>query len=728
MTNKISMKVLNVFVIFGILLINFFIPSSVFADYEKGEIRDSVISVGEYNDEGDILVTKTIEKTDNEGEYSVTFDIKGKNVNQEIENKQNSYTVFVLDASMSMKGTKWDKAKEAAINFSNTLVNNSNKNYISLVTFNSQGYKLRNFENVVFTNNDFGNINRGTNYNEGLSKAYEYLSDISEDGIKNIVFISDGEPNSDNYSEILKTIKDDNINIFSLAYELDSDSTAYNKLLNISTNNKVYEVSSDDIDEKLLTVANEIIKVNAGSNGIITDNIGDNFNFISGDVIVNGKKVTINIGDITEDNKSYSFIIKIDDDLDTGWYPTNNGYSLNYIDSNNNEKILSTNDSAQVYHISNKVKLTINYYNNDNMFKSVTKDMKKGSSISNDVLDIENNMDNGYYLESVSKNNFNIDDDTIVDVYYKKINNLKYIVNYYKDLELFDSKKYEDVEYGYIPTYDEVDIPGYSICVVNNNTNPIIDNDTIIDVYYCKNDYKYKVKYYYDDVFDSEEEYIAKYNDIIDNYSDKIKEGYVIDRIDNIPLSISDNIDDNIINVYYKLKDVRYTVNYLDKDGNKICKSKEVVGKYNDIVEEKYKEFNDYKLISDEKVSLILDDNTDDIDFIYEIKSGNVIVKYVDEEGNKISDDTIISGKYRDNYSVSIKEIDGYNYLEDNEYIDGVIDEDNKIITLKYKKETIMDVMAPLTGISNKYKFLFIISTIGIICLISIKLFYKLRK
>lgn len=728
MTNKISMKVLNVFVIFGILLINFFIPSSVFADYEKGDIKDSVISVGEYNDEGDILVTKTIEKTDNEGEYSVTFDIKGKNVNQEVENKKNSYTVFVLDASMSMKGTKWDKAKEAAINFSNTLVNNSNKNYISLVTFNSQGYKLRNFENVVFTNNDFGNINRGTNYNEGLSKAYEYLSDISEDGIKNIVFISDGEPNSDNYSEILKTIKDDNINIFSLAYELDSDSTAYNKLLNISTNNKVYEVSSDDIDEKLLTVANEIIKVNAGSNGIITDNIGDNFNFISGDVIVNGKKVTINIGDITEDNKSYSFIIKIDDDLDTGWYPTNNGYSLNYIDSNNNEKILSTNDSAQVYHISNKVKLTINYYNNDNMFKSVTKDMKKGSSISNDVLDIENNMDNGYYLESVSKNNFNIDDDTIVDVYYKKINNLKYIVNYYKDLELFDSKKYEDVEYGYIPTYDEVDIPGYSICVVNNNTNPIIDNDTIIDVYYCKNDYKYKVKYYYDDVFDSEEEYIAKYNDIIDNYSDKIKEGYVIDRIDNIPLSISDNIDDNIINVYYKLKDVRYTVNYLDKDGNKICKSKEVVGKYNDIVEEKYKEFNDYKLISDEKVSLILDDNTDDIDFIYEIKSGNVIVKYVDEEGNKISDDTIISGKYRDNYSVSIKEIDGYNYLEDNEYIDGVIDEDNKIITLKYKKETIMDVVAPLTGISNKYKFLFIISTIGIICLISIKLFYKLRK
>lgn len=728
MINRRGMKILNVFVITGILLINLFIPINTFA-LEHGEIKDGIISIGDYNNEGDILVTKTVEKTNNDGEYKVTFDIKGKQVSTNVENKKNSYTVFVLDSSKSMSGTKWNKAKEAAINFSNTLVSDSNNNYIALVTFNGTGYKLRDFKNEVFNTNIFGNISRGTNYNEGLSKAYSYFNDINDsEVIKNIVFISDGEPNSDNYTDILKTIKDDNINIYSLAYELESNSTAYNKLLNISTNNKVYEVSSDDIDEKLLTIANEIIKVNAGSNGVITDNIGDNFNFVSGDVIVNGKKVTINVGDITEDNKSYSFNIKIDDDLDTGWYPTNNGYSLNYIDSNNEEKILTTDNSAQVYNVSNKVNLTINYYNDNNIFKSVNKEMKKGSSINSEVLNIDNNMDNGYYLDSISKNNFTINEDTTIDIYYKKINNLEYSVNYYKDNELFDSKEYKDIEYGYIPTYEDKKLPGYSICIVNNNTNPIVDNNTVIDVYYCKNNYKYKVKYYYDDVLDSEEEYIAKYNDIIDNYSDKIKDGYIIDKVDSIPLNISDNIDNNIINVYYKLKDIKFYVNYTDNFGNNIIKSKEVIGKYNDIIEEKYKEFNDYNLISDDKISVKLDDNTVDIDFVYELKNGNVIIKYIDENGNKISDDTIIKGKYHDNYSASIKEIEGYKYIDDTNYIEGTIDEDNKVIALQYQKETIKAVIAPLTGISNKYKYLFIISIIGIISLISIKLYNKLKK
>ena len=207
MINKISMKLLNITIIFGMLLINLFIPSNVLAEYKKGDIKDSVITVGENSNDGDILITKTIEKVDNDGEYKVIFDINGKDVKQEIENQKNSYTVFVLDASLSMMGIKWTKAKEAAINFSKTLVEDSNKNYIALVTFNGKGYQLRNFQNEVFDSNLFGNINYYTNYYEGLSKAYDYLISINDDGVKNIVFISDGEPNNDNYDDILKTIK-----------------------------------------------------------------------------------------------------------------------------------------------------------------------------------------------------------------------------------------------------------------------------------------------------------------------------------------------------------------------------------------------------------------------------------------------------------------------------------------------------------------------------------------
>ncbi|MBQ9318512.1 MAG: VWA domain-containing protein [Bacilli bacterium] len=727
MINKISMKLLNITIIFGMLLINLFIPSNVLAEYKKGDIKDSVITVGENSNDGDILITKTIEKVDNDGEYKVIFDINGKDVKQEIENQKNSYTVFVLDASLSMMGIKWTKAKEAAINFSKTLVEDSNKNYIALVTFNGKGYQLRNFQNEVFDSNLFGNINYYTNYYEGLSKAYDYLISINDDGVKNIVFISDGEPNNDNYDDILKTIKDDDINIYSLAYELDSDSKAYDKLLNISTNNQVYEVNSDDIDEKLFTVANEIIKVNAGSQGILTDNIGEHFNYVSGDVLVNGKKVTINVGDITEDNKKFTFNIKLDDDLDTDWYPTNNGFTLNYIDSNNQKKVLSTDESASVYWVSDKVNLTINYYHNNEQFKSVQKIMKKGTNINDEVLDIDSNMNTGYTLDSISQNNFQIDNDTIINIYYKKIDDLNYLVNYYQDNELIDKKEYHNIEYGSLPHYDDLDIKGYSVCVINNNTNPIIDNDTIIDVYYCKNDYPYQVKYYYDNKLDSTQEYIAQYNDIITNYDNRIKEGYIIDKIDTIPFTVTDNISNNIINIYYQLKDISYQVHYLDKDGNKLIKDKLVTGKYYDIIDEAYENIDNYQITSDEIVPVKLDDNTQDIKFIYELKPGMVTICYVDEEGNKISDDTVIKGNYGDNYSMIAKDIDNYQYQQDKE-LEGIIDEDNKVIKLQYKKIELKDVFAPLTGISYKYFYLFLMSLIGLLSLIIIKKVYNAKK
>ena len=107
------------------------------------------------------------------------------------------------------------------------------------------------------------------------------------------------------------------------------------------------------------------------------------------------------------------------------------------------------------------------------------------------------------------------------------------------------------------------------------------------------------------------------------------------------------------------------------------------------------------------KFTVINGFNITDINFYYELKSGNVVIKYIDEDNNEISDDTIITGNYGDNYSVSIKEIEGYHYIDNTNYIEGIINNDNLIITLKYRKDNLKDVMAPLTGISNKYIYLF---------------------
>lgn len=714
---KIWIKVINLVMIVSIMFLN--VPNEIKA-IDNGEIRNNIIKVGSLDSEGDVEVIKTVEKVDN-NEYQVTFDIKGNDV---LKNQvKDNYTVFVLDASMSMKGDKWKYAKLAAINFSKALVKNSN-NYLALVTFNGKSYPLRDFRNEVFDNN-FGDLNYFTNYYQGLDEAYKYLNKINQDVIKNIVFISDGEPNLEDYHQTLQKIKDDNINIYALAYDLKENSDAYKTIKEISTNNYVYSVGIDDISDVLNEVALDIIKLNAGKNAVLTDIIGDNFNFVSGDVTLNGKKVTYDIGDITSSGTSFSFNIKLDEDLDTNWYPTNNGFTLNYTDYNNEEKTLETLDSALVYVLSDRLDYTVNYYNDEEFIGSIVKKAKKGSVITDVDIDTSLFKGEGYILKSVNPDSLIINDNNVFNVVYTKRKDLSYQVNYYFDDTLDNTVKYDNVEYGIIPTYEELDRDGYSLCLVTGNNEEIIDNDTVIDVYYCRNSYPYHVNYYYDNKLEETIDYEGKYNDLIDVYDDKLKEGYELDYIENIPLNITSG--DNNINVYYKLKDIKYTVNYLD-DNNNIIESKESIGKYHDEVVEEFRDIKNYKLVSDDKVSIILDDDNNIINFYYELKHGNITIKYVDENNNKISDDTIISGNYGDNYSVSIKDINGYNY-KDSEFIEGIIDEDNKIITLMYHKETIKDVMAPLTGInSNKYIYILLTSLLGISSLLIFKLYKKLTK
>lgn len=737
--NKISKKIINLLVIICMMILNVFCHANVLAIApEKGNIKDATISVGSLNEQGDVQVTKTVTKTDNVGEYKITFNIKGNPVTKTMNKNLDSYTVFVLDASKSMdNNSKWTKAKEAAIQFSNTLVTNSSNNYIALVTFNSKGYKLRDFENKKFDNNIFGNTSVGTDYFEGLSVAKQYIDEINNQNsttekVFNIVFISDGEPRGKDYSSVLQEFKDKGVNIYTLAYDLKTDSTAYNKLKAISTNNTVYEVSTDDISGQLSKVATEILKQNAGSKAVLTDIIGDNFKYVSGDGIVDNNTVSYDIGDITETGKELSFIIKINEDVDTGWYPTNEGFILTYLDSNDQKQTLKTDKSSSVYWIENKVNFTVNFYNestNTEKLGSISNELKKGTTIFSSEIDTTPYQTIGYKLLSIIPSSITINEDTSLDIIFTKINDLSYIVNYYIDNIFNKSVVKENIEYGTLPTFDELEIPGYSKCSVTNDTNPIVDNTTEVNVYYCKNDYNYKVRYYYDTKLTDEITYSGKYNDIVDTYEEKIIDGYELDKVENLGLTISENEEDNIINVYYKLKDVEYTINYLDSNNNKIAKSKVKSSKFFDTVTEEAKEFKNYKLNDDKLKSIELDEENKQINFYYEKKHGSVIVKYVDELGNTISDDTVITGEYGENYSVSVKDIDNYTFTQNQEYIEGTIEDDEKVVTLVYNQERIEKVSSPLTGISNnKYASIFISSLIGIVTLIVSKMIFKMKK
>ena len=83
----------------------------------------------------------------------------------------------------------------------------------------------------------------------------------------------------------------------------------------------------------------------------------------------------------------------------------------------------------------------------------------------------------------------------------------------------------------------------------------------------------YVTEYYYDNTLDDTktETKPAEYGAVINQYTDKIADGYILQKVEGIPLTISDNQENNKIKVYYKKRnDLSYTVNYLEKGTNTV--------------------------------------------------------------------------------------------------------------------------------------------------------------
>ena len=207
--------------------------------YSNGEIiGDGTVSANNGKnptDQGYINVTKTIthEDGDPEGVYTVNFNIKGTEYSS--THQVPSYTIFVLDASDSMNDriggwlsgtTRFAQAKAAIKAASSKLVENPNGK-VALIEFgtDSDPDKIVGFKHGSLTDSDFKQSWGGTNYDAGLMNAKDLLNTIiNEDGVKNIIFISDGEPT-------IGLVKHDDITNYNRWYQ---------------TNNYVYESYFDD--------------------------------------------------------------------------------------------------------------------------------------------------------------------------------------------------------------------------------------------------------------------------------------------------------------------------------------------------------------------------------------------------------------------------------------------------------------------------------------------------
>ena len=568
------MKKLKYFFASAIVLVAVAVSTIVFAEYkeQKGDIRfgnsisNNSITVTEGNlvKQGDIQINKTVSKIDDNGNYKVTFEVKGKDVETHTSNKKDVYAVVVLDKSNSMcnsyncsRDEKWTSAVNGAKTFAKTLHEKIPTANIALVTFaDKDGFLgifdnayndaqvLRNFDNKDFSNVNFGTPNGGTNLYAGLYEANELLtaSNIKKDAIKYVVVISDGEPtlyyDDNGYTdgpgsymdatterktkEMAKTVQK-SAEVFAIGY--DYNGTILSEVA--SGADHVYLSDPTTIVTKFTDIATIMGKANAGSDATLTDNIGAKFIMTD----AQGNKYTSEKFDITEAGKTFSFNIKINEEdiTEDGWYPTNADFELTYTDPKGTTKTIKSTKNPEVYWVAKRYDYKIEYYYDgqiDNTLTETGKDVK-GKEITVSEESIKNNTKEGYSLTSVN--------------------------------------------------------PSTRKIVISSS------EENVIRVYYERNSYDYEVHYFFNGNEDESliETKSAKYNDVITTYTDKVKTGYKLQKTENLPLTIG--VENNIINVYYvtdntQTKELSYTVEYY-KDGKKVENDTQVVKQTKQVLE-----------------------------------------------------------------------------------------------------------------------------------------------
>ena len=565
------MKKLKYFFASAIVLVAVAVSTIVFAEYkeQKGDIRfgnsisNNSITVTEGNlvEQGDIQINKTVSKIDDNGNYKVTFEVKGKDVETHTSNKKDVYAVVVLDKSGSMcnsyncsKDEKWTSAVDGAKTFASTLHEKLPNAKIALVTFSgSKGWgdnayndteKLRDFAKADFSNVNFGYPDGGTNLYAGLYEANKLLTSkkVPKDAIKYVVVISDGEPtyyyDDNGYTkgqgsymnatteaktkEMAKTVQK-SAEVFAIGY--DYNGTILSEVA--SGADHVYLSDPTTIVTKFTDIATIMGKANAGSDATLTDNIGAKFIMTD----AQGNKYTSEKFDITEAGKTFSFNIKINEEdiTEDGWYPTNADFELTYTDPNGTTKTIKSIKNPEVYWVAKRYDYKIEYYYDEQIDNTLTETGKdvKGKEITVSEESIKNNTKEGYSF-------VNTDPST------RKI-------------------------------------------VISSS------EENVIRVYYERNSYDYEVHYFFNGNEDESliERKSAKFNDVISTYTDKVKTGYKLDRVENLPLTIKTK--GNVINVYYvtdetQTKELSYTVEYY-KDGKKVDNDTQVIKETKQVLE-----------------------------------------------------------------------------------------------------------------------------------------------
>ena len=182
-------------------------------------------------------------------------------------------------------------------------------------------------------------------------------------------------------------------------------------------------------------------------------------------------------------------------------------------------------------------------------------------------------------------------ENNIIKVYYIKAE-IEYTVEYYYE-GVKDESKTETLKAKFenkVNNYPDKNITGYKLDKTEGLPLTITANpeNNIIKVYYIKDSFEYTVEYYYEGIKDESKTEVskAKFEDIINKYTDKNITGYKFEKTEGLPLTITAKSTDNVIKVFYKKEEYEYTVEYYYEGIKDENKTETLKAKYEDNVNE----------------------------------------------------------------------------------------------------------------------------------------------
>lgn len=651
-----------------VIFTSFGYTTSVFAaSIQKGDVRNEVNTVGSTTSAGDVELKKTVEKTDEEGIYKVTLTAKGKNKVTTESQYADIYTVVVLDTSGSMEkevcvnrpfpyifckdwaDIKYPEAVKGTKVFANTLLSKYSNAQLALLTFSSDVKKARDFDNKGFDNVNYPDPDGLTNLGAAIQTADEMLAEKKKSDTNAklyMVILSDGYPERQtvNHTTAANHAKNvTGVEIFTIGY--DTDENTQKLLQGVATDANHYSnADGNNVAQKFTDIAGSIeTSVPAGRNATITDTIADGFSYVEGsdnNATVDGKKISFNLDEITEEGEAVSFKIKIDKDLPTDWYPTNDKADITYTDVSDESVTKTITSSAEVYWVQETYEYRVNYYKdsiNGTLLGTINGEEPKNTKINSTDIDINKYKPTGYgngIIETDMPYTITGEND-VINVVYKKRNDLSYTVEYYKEQNKISNDNDNTVNnqtFGNKVHEAEIDknkykpLLGYKDGIIETNMPyEIKEEDNVIKVcYFKRDDMSYTVKYLdkntNNELYDSE---IRENKTFEEVYTETAKESpYGYRLVGNDTQEVKIDAEDKVVIFYYeKRNDFSYTVMYLEEDTNNELATPEVRKNrtYLETYSEKAKSIDGY-VVDEETKEIVLEENESRIIFYYNKK------------------------------------------------------------------------------------------------------------